>query len=205
MSYARQTRRYTPDEYYRLEVQADHRSEFCDGEIFAVAGGSARHAQICANILAHLVNKLQGTPCVPFGSDLKLKVKATGLRTYPDVSIYRGQRELDPDDPTRQTYVNPSVLAEVLSPTTEQYDRGTKSVHYRRIETLKVTFLVSQDEARVEMHVRQPDGSWSLREYEGMEQALPLDAIGAQLPLAAVYQGVDFTNDQWPRLIPRPL
>jgi Uma2 family endonuclease len=196
MSYAQKVRRYTPDEYYRLEVQADHRSEFYDGEIFAMAGGSARHNRICLNILRHLGDKLEGRPCVPFGLDLKLRVKATGLRTYPDVSVYCGKRELDPDDPARQTYMNPTVLAEVLSPSTEQYDRGTKSVHYRRIESLKIILLVSQDESRVEAHVRQADGSWSLREYEGMDQVLPLEAIGVELPLAAIYQGVDFTSDE---------
>ncbi len=196
MSHVQQVRRCTPDEYYRLEAEADHRSEFYDGEISAMAGGSARHGQICANIVGHLGNKLAGTSCVPFGSDLKLRVKATGLRTYPDVSVYCGKRELDPDDPARQTYVNPTVLVEVLSPSTEQYDRGTKSVHYRRIETLQIILLVSQDEARVETHVRQRDGSWSLREYGGMDQALPLEAISAELPLTAIYQGVDFTSDQ---------
>ncbi len=196
MSYPQQVRRYTPDEYYRLEAHADHRSEFFDGEIFAMAGGSARHSQICANVLRQLGNKLDGTACVPFGSDLRLRVKATGLRTYPDVSVYCGKRELDPDDPARQTYTNPSLLVEVLSPSTEQYDRGTKAVHYRRIETLKIILLVSQDDARVDTHVRQPDGSWSLREYEGIGQVLPLEAIGVQLPLTAIYQGVDFTSDQ---------
>ena len=92
--------------------------------------------------------------------------------------------------------MNPTVLVEVLSPSTEQYDRGTKPMHYRRIETLKTILLVSQDETRVETHVRQGDGSWSLREYEGMDQVLPLEAISAELPLAAIYQGVDFSSDQ---------
>src|SRR5437762_3035052 len=96
-------RRFTPEEYYRLEAQADHRSEYYNGEIFAMAGGSARHSMIGGNILRHFGNKLEGTPCVPFGSDLKLKVKATGLRTYPDGSVYCGQRELDPEDPAGQT------------------------------------------------------------------------------------------------------
>src|ERR1700690_2101383 len=99
MSQARQLRRFTPDEYYRIEAQADYRSEFYDGEIFAMAGGSLRHNRICGNIFRHLGNKLEGKPCVPYGSDLKLRVKATGLRTYPDISVYCGKLELDPDDP----------------------------------------------------------------------------------------------------------
>ena len=196
MSQPRQLRRYTPDEYFRLEAQADHRSEFYDGEVFAMAGGSVRHSRISGNIYYDLRNKLDGMPRVPFGSDLKLRVKATGLRTYPDVSAYCGKLEIDPDDPARQTYMNPTVLAEVLSPRTEQYDRGTKSAHYRRIESLKIILLVCQDEARVEAQVRQPDGSWSLREYEGLDQVVPLEAIGVQLPLTDIYQGVNFTTDE---------
>jgi Uma2 family endonuclease len=196
MSIPQQVRRYTADQYYRLEALADHRSEFYDGEIFAMAGGSARHNRICLNILRHLGNKLEGTPCVPFGLDLKLRVKETGLRTYPDVSVYFGKLELDPDDPARQTYTNPTLLAEVLSPSTEQYDRGTKSVHYRRIESLKIILLVSEDEARVDMLVRQDDGSWSLREHEGMDRVLSLETIDVELPIAAIYQGVDFASDE---------
>jgi Uma2 family endonuclease len=153
MSQAQQVRRYTPEEYYRLEVQANHRSEYYDGEIFAMAGSNARHCRINGNILCHLGNRLDAMPCVPYGCNLKLRVKATGLRTYPDVSVYCGKPELDPDDPARQTYVNPTVLAEVLSPSSEEFDRSTKSVHYRRIESLKIVLLVSQDEARAEMLV----------------------------------------------------
>jgi len=196
MSQVQQTRRYTPGEYYRLEVQAEHRSEYFNGEIFAMAGGSLRHNRLCVNIISGLKNRLGGTPCFPYGSDLKLKIKATGLRTYPDVSVYCGKPELDPDDPARQTYTNPTVLAEVLSPSTLQYDRGTKSNRYRRIESLQVILLVSHDEARVEGHVRQPDGSWSLREYAGLDQVFPLTAVGAELPLSEIYQGVDFTTDE---------
>ena len=196
MSHARQLRRFTPEEYYRIESQADSRSEYYNGEIFAMAGASLRHNRISGNIFRYLGNKLEGTPCVPYGSDLKLRVKATGLRTYPDVSVYCGEMELDPDDPARQTYMNPTVLVEVLSPTTLEYDRGTKSSHYRRIESLKINLLVFQDETHVEAHIWQPDGSFSLREYDGLDQTLPLDAIGLKLPLTAIYQGVDFTNEE---------
>jgi Uma2 family endonuclease len=196
MSQAQQIRRYTPDEYYRLEAAADHRSEYFNGEIFAMAGASFRHNRICGNILRHLGNKLESKPCVPYGIDLKLRVQATGLRTYPDVSVYCGKPELDLDDPTRQTYINPTVLAEVLSPSTEDYDRGKKPAHYRRIESLRTILLVSQEEARVEEHVRQPDGSWNLRDYDGLDKVLPLESIGIELSLAEIYQGVDFTTEE---------
>ena len=196
MGIAEPIHRYTAEEYYRLEEKAESRSEFFKGEIFAMAGGSARHAMIAGNILRRLGNQLEGTPCIPFGSDLRLKVKSTGLRTYPDVSVYCGKREIDPEDPAGQTYTNPSLLVEVLSPTTEEYDRGTKASHYRRIESLQAIFLVSQDMPRVEVHLRQPDGSWLLREHDGMDSTLRLDALGVKLSFGEIYQAVDFTTDQ---------
>lgn len=188
-------RRYTPAEYYELEAAADARSEFYDGEIFLMSGGSARHSMIGGNILRHLGNKLEGTPCHPFGPDLKMKVRATGLCTYPDVSVYCGTRELEPGDRTAQTYVNPTLIVEVLSPTTETYDRGKKALNYRRVESLQMILLVSQDMPCVETHVRQSDGSWTLREHDGMEKVLRLDAIGVELPLAEIYRSVDFASE----------
>ena len=187
--------RYTLAEYYELEAAADARSEFYDGEIFLMAGGSARHSMIGGNILRYLGNQLEGTPCHPFGPDLKMKVKATGLSTYPDVSVYCGKRELDPLDRAAQTYLNPTLIVEVLSPTTETYDRGKKALNYRRVESLQMILLVSQDTPGVETHVRQPDGSWTLREHDGMEKVLRLDAIGVDLPLAEIYRGVDFASE----------
>ena len=194
MGIAEPIRRYTSAEYYALEAEADERSEYFDGEIFVVSGGSARHSMIGGNIIRHLGNQLLGTPCNPFGPDLKLKVKATGLRTYPDVSVYCGKREVDPEDPAAQTYMNPTMVVEVLSPTTETYDRGKKALYYRRVESLQILLLVSQEMPRVETHTRQLDGSWSLREHDGMGTVLRLEAIGTELPLAEIYRGVEVDN-----------
>src|SRR5207244_6232123 len=115
-----------------------------DGQLIAMAGGSVRHSLICSNLLCEVGNRLKGTPCIPFESNVRLKVKATGLRTYPDASVYCGQREHDPEDQTGQTLLNPTVLFEVLSPSTEGYDRGVKPYHYRRVESLQALVMVVQ-------------------------------------------------------------
>lgn len=129
-----------------------------------------------------------------FDPNLRLKIQATGLRTYPDVSVYCKPYEFDPEDRTGQTMTNPVVLIEVLSPSTEAYDRGLKAQSYRQIESLKAYALVSQNEAHVEMYERQGDGLWVFREVRGLKGTLTLSAIGVDLPLADIYGGVEFTR-----------
>lgn len=201
-------RHYTPAEYYALEGKAEYKSDYYNGEIFpsgeigpdglliSMAGGSVRHSMICASIVRETGNRLKGKPCITFESNVRLKIKSTGLRTYPDVSVYCGPREYDPEDPSGQTLFNPSVLFEVLSPTTEGYDRGTKASHYRRIESLQTLVLVTQGAAHLEVHLRQPDGNWTIREYDGLESMLPLPSLNIELPLAEIYDRVDFTSDR---------
>ena len=201
-------RRYTPAEYYALEEKAEYKSDYYDGEIFpsgevgpdgqliSMAGGSVRHSLICSNIVREVGNRLKGTPCIAFESNVRLKIKATGLRTYPDVSIYCGPREYDPEDSSGQTLFNPTVLFEVLSPTTEGYDRGTKASHYRRLESLQTLVLVTQGFAHLEVHLRQTDGNWMIREYDGLEASLPLAALGIELPLGEIYDRVDFASER---------
>jgi Uma2 family endonuclease len=189
-------RRYTPAEYYRLEAEADYKSEYFDGEIFKMTGASQNHNRICINLGGELRAALKGKPCEAYPADMRLKVIATGLRTYPDASVYCGAMEFDPEDPSHQTLTNPTALFEVLSPTTENYDRGKKSSHYRRIESLQILVLVSQDMPRVEAYFRQSNGMWGLTELEGMDQVLPLPAIDAKLSLVEVYDRVDFTQSQ---------
>ena len=194
MSVAKPLKRYSPAEYYELEEHADYRSEYFDGEIFAMAGGTQPHSLICANLIREIGNQLKGKPCAIYDSNMRLKVKATGLRTYPDASVYCGVRELDPEDSTGQTLTNPTVLFEVLSPSTEAYDRGVKAPHYRRIESLQALVLVSQDAPRVESYFRQADGTWALNELEGLDQVLRLAAIHVSLPLVEIYDRIEFTK-----------
>lgn len=201
-------RYYTPAEYYELEAKADYKSDYYNGQIFpcgevgpdgqliSMAGGSIRHSIVCTNITAELNRRLKGGPCRVLESNARLRIVATGLRTYPDVSVYCGQRQHDPEDPAGQTLLNPTVLFEVLSPSTEGYDRGVKASHYRRIESLRLLGLVSQESPHVELHVRGEDGKWVIEERDGMDTVIELKAIEAQLPLAEIYTDVDFTTDR---------
>jgi len=192
MSVAQPVHRYTPAEYYRLEEQAEYKSDYYNGEIFAMAGGTEVHSLICVNIIREISSALKGRTCAAYDPNMRLKVAASGLRTYPDASVYCRPREHDPEDPTGQTLTNPTAIFEVLSPSTENYDRGLKSSHYRRIESLQALVLVSQEMPHLEAYFRQPDGSWAFRELDGREQVLRIDAIDVNLPLAEVYDRVEF-------------
>jgi Uma2 family endonuclease len=196
MALVKEIKRYTPAEYYQLERKAQYKSDYYDGEIFAMAGGTKRHSLICTNISGELRHRLKGKPCVAYESNLRLKVKATGLRTYPDVSVYCGDHERDPDDTDGETLTNPTVLFEVLSPTTESYDRTVKRPHYRRVESLQMLVLVSQDKAYAEIYQREPSGEWSFHEAEGLNGSLVLTPLGIELPMAEIYDKVDFASDQ---------
>jgi Uma2 family endonuclease len=192
MGLPKPVKRYTPQEYYALEREAEYKSDYYQGEIFAMAGGTRNHSRICTNITRQVGNRLEGTNCVEFQSDLRVKVKATGLRTYPDASVFCGPMEADPEDSEKQTFTNPAVLFEVLSKTTEAYDRGLKCEHYRRIESLNTIVLLWQKEPRAQIHERQQDGSWSAREVSGLDSNLPIVSLGTEIPLARLYDQVDF-------------
>lgn len=187
--------RYTPQEYYALEREAAYKSDYYDGEIFAMSGGSVVHSLICSNLVRELGNRLKNTPCAAFESNLRLKVKATGLRCYPDVGVYCGEHERDPEDPAAETVTNPTALFEVLSPSTEAYDRGTKAQHYRRVESLRAYVLVSQDAPQVEAFERHADGSWRFSELRGLDTVLAVPGIGVSLPLAEIYDRVVFGEE----------
>ena len=186
---------FTPAEYLRRERAAEYRSEYYAGEIFAMAGGSPRHSLIKLNISAMLRDRLLKLPCTPYDSDLRIRIP-TGLYTYPDVSVICG--ELAFDDEHKDTVLNPTVLVEVLSPTTEAYDRGKKFDHYRRIESLREYVLVSQDEPRVERFLRNDDGTWTLAIASGLSDSIALPSLGLTLPLSEVFAKVDFTAEEAP-------
>jgi Uma2 family endonuclease len=194
-------KRYTPREYYALEREAEYRSDYYNGQIFAMAGGTSRHSDIILNICGELRNRLKGRPCRPKESNQRLKVAATGLRFYPDVSVFCGPLEYDTEDlDMPETAVNPTMLFEVLSPSTESYDRGFKSENFRMIATLKSYVLVAQDKPHVEMYERQANDHWLFSEVKGLEGNLELPAIGVSLPLAEIYEAVEFTQEPRPPL-----
>ena len=181
---------YTPEEYLELERDAEFKSEYVSGQIFAMAGGSPEHSAIGNNIGGEMRNLLRGTPCAVFNSDLRVTVMQTGLMTYPDVTVVCGDQHRHPLD--KHSIINPSVIFEVLSPSTEAYDRGEKWAHYRRLDSLQEYILVSQNKPRVEQYIRQDDGSWKFTAVEGREASLLLPSLGCSLPLSEVYDRVIF-------------
>ena len=173
---------YSFADYLVLERDSEIKHEFDAGEILAMAGGTARHGALAANIVVAL-GTTRAPGCTVFTSDMRVRVVATGRATYPDVSMVCGPIEYDPEDAARTTITNPVVLVEVLSVTTEKGDRGNKWMHYQRIASLQEYVLVSQD-ARIEIFRRTPSGTW---EYlEAREGTVKL-ASGPTLDLSMLY------------------
>ena len=183
-------KRITPQEYLIREREASIKSEFYQGEIFAMGGGSANHSLIAANFVREAGNALKDKPCIVFNSDLRVQVQSTGLYTYPDATIVCG--ELLFDDDHRDTLLNPTVIVEVLSDSTEKYDRGKKSNHYRQIASLKELILIAQDRSHVERFTRQPNGDWLFHEQKELTADFELKSLGISIAISELYRGVTF-------------
>ena len=150
----REERYITVEEYLAFEGASLEKHEYLDGRIYAMSGAMPNHNRVSANVLASLHAQFRGRGCEVFGSDMKVRVPATGLYTYPDVTALCGEARFDPGD--QGVLLNPSVIVEVLSPSTEAYDRGTKFSHYRKIDSLREYVLIAQDRVRVERYARDP-------------------------------------------------
>jgi Uma2 family endonuclease len=183
-------KRITPQEYLIRERQASIKSEFYQGEIFAMGGGSANHSLIAANFAGEARNALKDKPCTVFNSDLRVQVQATGLYTYPDATIVCGEQIFDDDH--RDTLLNPTVIVEVLSDSTEKYDRGKKSNHYRQIKSLKELILIAQDRPQVERFTRQPNGDWLFNEQKELSAEFELKSLDISVAMSELYRGVKF-------------
>lgn len=186
--------RYTVEEYLARERVAPHKSEYYRGAIFAMSGGTPRHNTTGGNIFASLRGRLRGSACRPYNSDQRIRTSPNGLSTYPDVSVVCGEFQLDSQD--RDAIVNPRVIFEVLSKSTESYDRGKKFDLYRQLESLREYVLVAQDEPHVERFLRQEDGSWLLTFYTGLEASLQLTTLECVLPLSEIYEDVTFGPEE---------
>jgi Uma2 family endonuclease len=185
-------------EFLERERNAELKSEFFGGEMFAMAGGTREHSLIGTNLARALGNRLENRPCVTFNADLRVKVEATGLLTYPDVTVVCGpERFLDEE---RDTLLNPTLLGEVLSDSTEAYDRGTKFSHYRLMPSVQHVLFVSQKEPRVERYTRVGE-EWRLCEASGLNATLELTALEITLALSEVFAKVEF-GPRAPRLHP---
>jgi Uma2 family endonuclease len=192
-----QTYFYSFEEYLKLERRADERSEFIDGEIYAMAGESGRHGDISASIAGLLVANLRGSDCRARTKDTKVKSGALkerfgkGMISYPDLVVICGEPEYH--DKHQDIVLNPAVIIEVLSETTEEFDRGIKFMRYRNFnDTLTDYILVSQIEPHVEHYIRQENGDWLLKEYYGLEAGFRINSINCSLNLAEIYDRIDF-------------
>jgi len=178
----------TEEEYLALDRQAPTKSEYAAAEMFLMAGGTSNHSRLQGDLYTELNLRLSGGPCEAFGSDMRVKVEPARMYAYPDISVVCGTPLFL--DAIEDTLLNPVVIVEVLSPSTEAYDRGKKCQNYQSIRSLQEFVLVSQEQVRVERFLRAQSGTWTLHTYAGIDQQLSLDSIGVSIPLSAIYRRV---------------
>jgi Uma2 family endonuclease len=183
----------TPQEYLAIERQAEFRSEFYRGEMFAMAGATWEHTLVKDNISGETRQQVKDGPCHVLTSDMRVKVDASGLYTYPDIVVVCEEPKFE--DKMFDTLLNPRILMEVLSESTERYDRGAKFAMFRQIPTLQEYVLIAQDEPLVERHVRQPDNSWLMTEFRGLTQTFVFASIPVKIALTDIYRGVEFPEN----------
>ena len=181
--------RLTLQEYLQLEERAEYKSEFYNGEIFAMAGGTPAHGQLASSFTIVVGSQLRPKGCSFFSSDVRIAIGTTGLHTYPDVSIVCGTPEFSPDD--KNALVNPIVVVEVLSPSTEAYDRGAKFAHYRTIPSLAHYVLIATDRMAVDVFTRSDDG-WLLTTASAPADIVRLTAARAEFSVGDLYADVQF-------------
>jgi Uma2 family endonuclease len=178
----------TPEEYLALERASEFRSELIDGQIVAMSGTSRAHSLIVVNLAREISVQLRGRPCEIYIADMRVRVAPTGLYTYPDLAGLCGEPRLE--DGHHDTLTNPALVIEVLSPSTEAYDRGEKFAQYRALDSLCEYVLVAQDRMRVE-HYRRQEAQWVLTALDGPDAVLNLESIGCTVRLADIYEKVE--------------
>jgi Uma2 family endonuclease len=187
-----QKQRWTRESYLAFDRASDEKHEFIDGNVCAMTGASENHNLINVNITIALGIQFRGRPCKLYANDMRVRLPSHNY-VYPDIAVVCGEAQLE--DEHLDTLLNPTVIIEVLSPSTESYDRGKKFEHYRALESLQEYLLVSQEQAHIERYIRQEDG-WLLTEAKGMEASIELSSIGCTLTLADVYDKVTFNEGQ---------
>jgi Uma2 family endonuclease len=186
--------RFTPEEYLARERQAQYKSEYFNGEIFAMSGASREHNLISMNIGAALHFQLRQRPCEVYAGDMRVKVSLTGLYTYPDVVVVCEEPQFE--DAEVDTLLNPTLVVEVLSPSTEDYDRGRKFEHYRTLASLQEYVLVAQDKRHVAHYVRQANNTWVFSDTTGSDAQILLPSINCALSMGEIYAKVPFDGLQ---------
>lgn len=182
----------TEAEYLAFERRSEIKHEFTDGIVYTVSGASREHGLITSSVIALLYSQVRGKGCEIYPPDMKVRTPATKSYAYPDVTVVCGEAQFEDDQD--DILVNPTVIIEVLSPSTEAHDRGTKFQHYRELDSLQEYVLIAQDKPHIERFVRQSGGFWQLSEARGPDSALELSSIGCRLALAEVYEQVTFAD-----------
>lgn len=180
----------SPEEYLASERESELRNEYFDGEIFAMTGASRQHNQISANIVRVLGNQLLEKPCSVFSSDMKVKIKEIGKYTYPDMVVVCEEEEFE--DENNDVLLNPIVIIEILSDSTEAYDRGDKFAHYQLLNSFTEYILVSQYFCRIEKFTRQDDGTWIYSKYQSNDHVVKIESVNCELPVSEIYRKVSF-------------
>ncbi|HEX8265996.1 MAG TPA: Uma2 family endonuclease [Pyrinomonadaceae bacterium] len=188
-------RRHTPEEYLELERQSDVRHEYYEGEIYAMAGETLKHSQICVNLAREVSSQLKGKPCQALSPNMKVRAQTKGLFAYPDLTVVCGEPIFH--DQKRDVLLNPRVIFEVLSPSTERYDRTMKFFKYRQeIQDLTDYIIISQDSAFIEHYEKQADGRWVHTVVGGLENVLNVASINCVLSLAEIYDRVEIAAEE---------
>ena len=180
--------RYSVEEYLTLDREADYKSEYVAGDIFAMGGASPTHVLIAGNTAGELRNRLRDTNCQVYSADLRIQAEANNAYHYPDVAVVCGRPEYR--DGKKDTVTNPLIIVEVLSPATRSYDRGDKFASYRRLASLREYILIAQEACHVEHYVRT-DGGWEFTESEDCQGSLVVPTLGIAIPLAEIYAKVE--------------
>jgi Uma2 family endonuclease len=176
------------NDYLEAERLALDKHEYYKGEVFAMSGASIAHNKIAINCTLEIGNKLKGKNCQPFGSDLRIHIPKNTLFTYPDISIICGEIETVEDK--FDTVINPSVIIEILSASTRNYDKGEKFTLYREIDSLQEYILIDSERIMVEKFIRNSDNSWQLTEYKAIEQSFNITTVSIEMQLSTVYEGI---------------
>jgi Uma2 family endonuclease len=179
----------TAEEYLALERGAEYKSEYLDGEIFAMTGASREHNLIAGNVFFSLKRQLQGRKCEIYMSDMRVRVRSKSLYTYPDVAVVCGESRFEDDH--GDSLLNPVLIVEVLSKTTAAYDRTIKFGYYRTIETLDEYLLIAQEDHRVEQYVKQADGRWMVSDIISLQSKVELASVSCVLELKEIYDNVN--------------
>jgi Uma2 family endonuclease len=182
----------TPEQYLEIERQAEYKSEYWQGEMFAMSGAAEPHSLLVTSIAAQIYSQLRARDCRTYSNDMRVRVSATGLYTYPDIVVVCGAPQLL--DGRRDTLLNPTLIIEVLSPSTEAYDRGRKFEHYQSLDSLKQYLLVASERVHADLFTRQPGGQWLLTSASSLDDTIDLESIGCRIALGESYEKVEFLS-----------